>query len=115
MEAKLKKNKKYKTLKDVINAEYTLPLEIFKNPMRSRFREAFQLIKRKEHGSLKEAISLGFELMFESDLNPAIIAACRNLDELDIYLDCLDDNELDKFSCFKIDYQVPPDNKKKKK
>lgn len=114
LEAKMKKNKKYKTLEDVINSEYTLPLEIFKNPIRSRFREAFQLIKRKEHGSLKEAISLGFELMFESDLNPTIIAACRNLDELDIYLDCLDDNELDKFSCFKIDYQVPPEKKKKK-
>ena len=115
LEAKLKKSKKYKTLQDVIKAEYTIPIETFKNPIKSRFREAFQLIKKKEHGSLKEAISLGFELMFESDLNPAIIAACKNLDELDIYLDCLDDNELDKFSCFKISYLVPPDKKTMKK
>ena len=108
LEEKLKKNKNYKTLEDVINKEYTIPIETFKNPVKSRFREAFQLIKKKEHGSLKEAIGLGFELMFQSDLNPAVIAACKDLDELDIYLDCLDDNELDKFSCFKIEYNVPP-------
>lgn len=115
LEEKLKNNKKYKTLEDVIKNEYTLPLETFKNPTKSRFREAFQLIKKKEHGSLKEAIELGFELMFQSDLNPAVIAACKDLDELDIYLDCLDDNELDKFSCFKIEYNVPPTKGKKKK
>ena len=114
LETKLKANKKYKSLQDVIQNEYTLPLETFKNPTKSRFREAFQLMKKKEHGSLKEAIELGFELMFQSDLNPAVIAACKDLDELDIYLDCLDDNELDKFSCFKIQYEIPPTTKGKK-
>lgn len=113
LEEKKRKNKKYKSLQDVIKNEYTLPLDTFKNPVRSRFKEAFQLIKKKEHGSLKEAIGLGFELMFQSDLNPAVIAACRDLDELDIYLDCLDDNELDKFSCFKIKYNVKPTKKQK--
>lgn len=115
LEKKLKENKKYTSLQDVIKNEYTLPLETFKNPTKSRFREAFQLIKKKEHGSLKEAIELGFELMFQSDLNPAVIAACKDLDELDIYLDCLDDNELDKFSCFNIEYNVPPTKTKKRK
>ncbi len=115
LEDKLKKNKKYHTLRDVIDNEYTLPMDTFKNPIKSRFREAFQLIKKKEHGSIKEAIELGFELMFQSDLNPAVIAACKDLDELDIYLDCLDDNELDKFSCFKISYNVPPTSKKGRK
>ena len=86
LEKKLKDNKKYKSLQDVIKNEYTLPLETFKNPTKSRFREAFQLIKKKEHGSLKEAI-----------------------------LDCLDDNELDKFSCFNIEYNVPPTKSKKRK
>lgn len=113
LEEKKRKNKKYKSLQDVIENEYTLPLDTFKNPVKSRFKEAFQLIKKKEHGSLKEAIGLGFELMFQSDLNPAVIAACRDLDELDIYLDCLDDNELDKFSCFKIEYNVKPTKKHK--
>lgn len=112
---KLKKNKKYKSLQDVIENEYTIPLEAFNNSTKSRFREAFQLMKQKEHGSLKEAIELGFELMFKSNLNPAVIAACRDLNELDIYLDCLDDDELDKFSCFNIQYDVPPTSKVKGK
>ena len=53
--------------------------------------------------------------MFQSNLNPAIIAACKSLKELDIYLDCLDENELDKFSCFNIVYNVNPTKGKPKK
>ncbi len=111
LEKKLEKSKNYKTLKDVIDKEYTIPLSEFKSPSKSRYREAYHLMREKEHGSIKEAIGLGFEVMFQSDLNPAIIAACRNLDELDIYLDCLDDKEPEKFSCFKIKYDVPPAKK----
>ena len=114
LEKKLEKNKKYKSIKDVLENEYVIPLDSFKDPIKSRFREAFQLVKKKERGSLKEAVGLGFELMFQSNLNPAIIAACKDLDELDIYLDCLDDNELEKFNCFKISYSVPPTSKGKK-
>ena len=40
---------------------------------------------------------------------------CCNLEELDIYLDCLDDNELEKFSCFKIIYKSLPKLRKKAK
>lgn len=116
VERQYKKNKKkYSSVKDLIQNEYIIPTENFKNPIKSRFREAYQLIKKKEHGHLKEAIELGFELMFQSNLNPAVIAACKNLKELDIYLDCLDDNELDKFSCFNIVYNVPPTRGKGKK
>lgn len=116
VERQYKKNKKkYSSVKDLIQNEYIIPTDNFKNPIKSRFREAYQLIKKKEHGHLKEAIELGFELMFQSNLNPAIIAACKNLKELDIYLDCLDDNELDKFSCFNIVYNMPPSKSKSKK
>ena len=116
VERQYKKNKKkYSSVKDLIQNEYIIPSDNFKNPIKSRFREAYQLIKKKEHGHLKEAIELGFELMFQSNLNPAVIAACKNLKELDIYLDCLDDNELDKFSCFNIVYNVPPTKGKGKK
>lgn len=116
VERQYKKNKKkYSSVKDLIQNEYIIPTENFKNPIKSRFREAYQLIKKKEHGHLKEAIELGFELMFQSNLNPAVIAACKNLKELDIYLDCLDDNELDKFSCFNIVYNVPPSRGKGRK
>ena len=48
--------------------------------------------------------------MFNYDLNPIIIAACRNLDELDIYLDCLLTNQLYDFKCFQIIFEVNPTN-----
>lgn len=110
-----KSKKKYASVEELIQNEYIVSTDNFKNPVKSRFREAYQLIKKKEHGHLKEAIELGFELMFQSNLNPAIIAACKNLKELDIYLDCLDENELDKFSCFNIVYNVNPTKGKPKK
>ena len=53
--------------------------------------------------------------MFKYELNPIVIAACRNLDELDIYLDCLDNNELYEFSCFDIKFEVMPQISKKNK
>ena len=65
-------------------------------------------MRYKEKKSVRAAVLLGLELMFESNLHPAIISACRSLQELDIYLDCLDDNELEKFSCFKIVYKAMP-------
>ena len=65
-------------------------------------------MRYKEKKLVRDAVLLGLELMFESNLHSVIISACRNLQELDIYFDCLDDNELEKFSCFKIVYKVMP-------
>ncbi len=99
---------KYKTLQDVVNNLYVLPLSRFKNSSISRFREAFNLIRKKENGKITQALDLGLELMFKYNLNPIIIAACRNLNELDIYLDCLDENELYDYKCFEIKFEVMP-------
>ena len=66
------------------------------------------MIREKEKGSITKAFDLGLELMFKYELNPIIIAACRNLDELDIYLDCLEENELQEFPCFEIKFEVMP-------
>lgn len=98
----------YSSIDDVINKKYILPLNRFKHSISSRFRETINLIIKKEHGSIFKAIDLAFELMFKYNLNPIIIAACRNLEELDIYLDCLDENELFDFNCFKIRFEVTP-------
>ena len=92
-------------ISEVIEDKYVLPLDKYKNSMRARFREGYNLMYRKEGKSKRSAIMLGIELMFETNLHPAIISACKNLEELDIYLDCLEDNELEKFSCFKIIYK----------
>ena len=98
----------YQTLQDVVNHLYVLPLNKFKNSTLARFREGFYFIREKEKGSITKALDLGLELMFQYELNPIIIAACRNLDELDIYLDCLEENELYDFTCFEIKFEIMP-------
>ncbi len=106
---------KYTDLQDVIEKNYIVPLNRFKNPIFSRFKEAFSLMRNKEKAPLPQCLDLALELSFNSLLNPAIIAACKNLDELDIYLDYLESNELDKFTIFEIKYEVMPIKKSSKK
>ena len=103
-----KNNSTYKTMQDVVDNLYVIPLDRFKNSSISRFRESFKLIRTKENLSITKALDLGLELMFKYELNPIVIAACRNLDELDIYLDCLQENELNDFRCFEIKFEVLP-------
>ena len=100
---------------ELIEEKYILPLDKYKNSMRARFREGYNLMYKREGKSRRSAFMLGLELMFESNLHPAIISACKTLEELDIYLDCLEDNELEKFSCFKIIYKSLPTLRKSRK
>lgn len=109
LKQKLKDNsEEYKTLQDIVEKCYTMPLSMYKNAPLSRFKESLSLIKEREKGSLKKAFDLGLELFFNSNLHPAIISACKNLDELDIYLDYLENGETHKFSCFNIVFDVAP-------
>lgn len=103
----------YRTLQEVIDDLYVVDLSQFKNSAIARFKESFCLIRKKEKGSITKALDLGLELMFKYELNPIIVAACRNLDELDIYLDCLEENELHDFTCFEIKFEVMPQLSKK--
>ena len=105
---KLNKNPNYKTIEDVVENEYTLPLATFKMPIISRFKEAYRFMRVKEKSSVYAALDLALELMFNSNLNPAVIRAAKDLKELNIYLDCLYENEIEKFDCFKIIYKVLP-------
>ena len=105
---KLWENNTNKNINEIIEENYTVPLEQYKVPFISRFKEAFKLAHTKEKKSIKYAFDLGSELLFNYNLHPAIISACRNLDELDIYLDYLDTNETDKFDCFNIIFEIPP-------
>ena len=102
-------------ISDLIEEKYICPLDKYKNAIRARFREGYNLMYKKEGKSRRSAVLLGIELMFETNLHPAVISACKNLEELDIYLDCLEDNELEKFSCFKIIYKSLPMLHKKNK
>lgn len=103
----------YATLQDVVNNLYIVPLDRFRNSAIARFKESFHLMRNKEKSSITKALDLALELMFKYELNPIVIAACRNLDELDIYLDCLEENELQDFSCFEIKFEVMPKLTKK--
>ena len=98
----------YSSLQDIIDKKYTIPISYYKNSAISRFKEAYSLVKNRSSGSIKEAFDLGLEVFFKFDLNPAIITACKNIDELDIYLSCLDDDEIDNFKCFDIVYECFP-------
>ena len=101
-------NEKYSSIDDVIEKLYTLPIKEYRFPALARFREAYKLMTEKEHKSKTKALSLATELFTNYNLHPAIITACKSLDELDIYLACLDDNSLDDFPFFEIKYEVHP-------
>ena len=103
---------KYSSVDDVITKKYTLPLKTFKNPTVSRFKQGFKLMREKEHSSFRAAFDLGMELVFDSNLHPAIIPACSNLEELDKYLYYMEKEETDKFDKFNIVFECPPTVKK---
>jgi len=100
--------KKYKSPQDVIDALYTKPNKYYKNTAKARFREAFKLVSEREKGSLRKALDLGVELFFNYNVHPAVISACKNINELDVYLSCLEYNELDDFHFFKIIFNSVP-------
>lgn len=98
----------YSSIDDVIFKEYTLPLKIFKNSSISSFKESYKLMRYKEKASISRAFDLGIEMMFNYHLHPAIITACNSLNELDNYLDCMENNETSNFNYFKILFEFPP-------
>lgn len=99
---------KYSDIYDVIDKIYTVPLKKYKYQPVSRFKEAYRLARNKEKMSIKGALELGCECFFNTSLHPAIITACDNLNQLDIYLSCLDYDELDDFKFFTVIFKIPP-------
>ena len=77
-----------------------------------------KLARDRENYSFIDAVAIATEMMKKRFLHPAIISACRNLNELDVYLDCLDKNELEDFKIFNVKYELYPmvvkSNKSKK-
>ena len=105
---------KYSDVYDLINKNYIIPLDRYKNSSIARFKETFNLMRVKQKSSILKSLELALELVFKYSLHPAIISACRSLDELDIYLDCLEEEELDKFKVFAIKYEILPTKVPKK-
>lgn len=105
---KLENSLDYKNIDEIINTEYTLPLVYYKHSAISRFKEAMDLGLHKEKLSYFKALSLAIEMLTNYNLHPAIITACKNIDELDVYLSCLEDSQLDDFNIFDIKYEILP-------
>lgn len=104
----IEKKNKYSGLVDLVNKEYTIPIGRYKNSVTSRFKEAYLLMTNKEKSSALSGLELGLELAFNYSLHPAIISACKNLDELDEYLDALESKDLSQFNSFKVSFELMP-------
>ena len=98
----------YKSISDVIEKLYTKSAKYYKFSAIARFKEAYRLMIKKEHSSRFKALCLASELFTNYNLHPAIITACESLDQLDIYLACLEDNTLEDFHFFDIKYEILP-------
>lgn len=99
----------YTSFEDVIEKEFILSLDYYiKHPTTARFREAYSLIRDKEGKSVVDALSYAFNMMFKYELNPTIIAACKTQEQLDDYIDCLENEKLDQFNHFKIEFRINP-------
>lgn len=99
---------KYTDENDVIQNVFTRKISEYKLQFASRYNETLKLAREREKYNIVDAISLAIEMMKKRFLHPAIISACRSVDDLDVYLDCLDKNEIDDFKIFKIKYEVHP-------
>lgn len=101
--------KDYSSAEDVIEKEFIFPLERYiKHPVLSRFRETYSLVRDREAKPVMEAIKHSMDLMFTYELNPTIIAACKTQEQLENYLNCLENNELDNFKDFEIKFEISP-------
>ncbi len=95
---------KSQNIQQIIETTFTIPTKLYKHKLLSRLRETLKLMK-KERKSLYKTINLCLEVTLNIYVYPAIITACKNSSELEIYLDCLEKNELSKFPCFNIIYK----------
>lgn len=99
----------YYSYKNVIEKEFILPLNYFmNNPSMARFRETYSLYRDREATSVVEALKKALSLAFKSELNPAVIAACKTKKQLNNFILCLDENKINDFSDFEIIYDVKP-------
>lgn len=99
----------YSSLEDVVNKEFVLPFDYYtKHPVVSRFRETYSLIRDRESMSVIDALKYALEIMFRADLNPVVIAACKTQEQLENYISCLENNNLNDFKDFEIKFEVNP-------
>ncbi len=65
-------------------------------------------MRDKEKAGIIECVRYALSLRRERKLHPAIITACKTVDDLDIYLACLENGVLSLFDSFKIQFDYLP-------
>ena len=99
----------FNSIENVVAKLFILPLQYYIiHPSIARFRETYSLCRNKEKCNVFDSLSYGFELMLNNKLNPAIIAACKNKEQLSHYIECLNENCLNEFTDFEIKFEVNP-------
>lgn len=99
----------YTSLSDVVEQEFILPFDYFtKHPYKVRFFETFNLIRNRAGYSIFTALRFSVKLLYKTNLNPAIIAACKTQTELKSLLYHLDNDDLKEFKYFNIVFDVNP-------
>ena len=91
-------------VQQIINTFFTVSTSSYKHKILAKCMATFNLMRRREKKSIFKTFSLCIEVILNIYIYPAIITACKNSDELEIYLDCLEKNELNQYPCFKIIY-----------
>ena len=104
-------NTVYKNMNEIIEKEFTIPLSHYKYAPISRFKEGMQLALKRSNLKYIKALSLGAELLVDYCETDDIE---EYIDELDIYLSCLEYDQLDKFNLFDIKFEVLPQVSKNK-
>lgn len=98
----------YSSREEAIEKRYTIPLSKYKNEALSRVVEGYKLARVKEEKSVVDSLKYALNLLFERRLHPAIITACDTIDELDIYLACLEENVMELFDFFDVVFDYAP-------
>ncbi len=93
---------KYSSIQDIIDKEYTVKLKDFENSSITRYKEAFKLAKDKSNYTFSQAVNFAKKLLVENEVTSLIIASCKNVEELEQYIECLNNNKLKDFHSFKI-------------
>lgn len=100
---------RYFSQEDAIKNHFVFPIERFtKQTVKARFRETYNLLHKRENKPRITSLRYSFNLAFCYKLNPAIIASCKSLQQLNYYLSCLESNCLYNFNLFEIQYEINP-------
>ena len=93
---------KYSSIKDIIDKEYTVSLKNYKINSSSVYDECYNIAKNIEGYNSLKAIKYASSIKRVANANPLVIRACKNIENIDLYIKCLSENKLEDFKLFKI-------------